>query len=98
MELDKAYEHFSKINYNQEANTSEINIDPDLTENEEINGPISLEEIRKAVRTLKNNKSMGVDMILNEHIKYSFDIPYIQQLYVKLLTLVLSRKHGTLER
>ena len=38
-ELDKAYEHFSKINYNQEANTSEINLDPELTENEEINGP-----------------------------------------------------------
>ena len=27
------------------------------------------EEIRKAVRTLKNNKFTGVDMILNEHIK-----------------------------
>ena len=88
LELDKAYEHFSKINNNQEANTSDINIDPDLTENEEINGPITLEEIRKAVRTLKNNKSTGVDMILNEHIKYSFDILHIQQLYVKLFNLV----------
>ena len=39
LELDKAYEHFSKINYNQEIiiYTSEINLDPDLTENEEIN-------------------------------------------------------------
>ena len=53
LELDKAYEHFSKVNYNQEANTSEINLDSDLTENEELNGLITLEEIRKAVRTLK---------------------------------------------
>ena len=67
----------------KKASTSEINLDPDLTENEEINRSNTLEEIRKAVRTLKNNKSSGVDMILNEHIKYSFDIPHIQQLYVK---------------
>ena len=46
MELDKAYEHFIKIHYNHKANTSEINLDPDLTENEEINGLITLEEIR----------------------------------------------------
>ena len=26
-------------------------------------------------------------MILNEHIKYSFDIPHIQQLYVKLFNV-----------
>ena len=38
LELEKAYEH---------QETSEINLDPDLTENEKINGPIALEEIRK---------------------------------------------------
>ena len=51
-----------------------------MTENEKINVPITSEEIRKALKTLKNNKSSGVDMILNEHIMYSFELPHMQQL------------------
>ena len=87
--LDKAHDYFIKVNYSQEATTPGINFDvANTTENEEINVPVTLEEIRKAVKTLKNNKSSGVDMILNEHKMYSLDLPHMQQLNVKLLNFV----------
>ena len=87
--LDNAYEYFSKISNNQETASDEINLETaTLTENDGINVPITEEEIRKAVKSLKNNKSSGVDLIMNEHIKYSFELPSMQQLYVKLFNIV----------
>ena len=59
-----------------------------MADNHEINGPISLEEIQSAVKLLKNNKSNGIDMILNEHIKCSLNLPHVQDLYVSLFNLV----------
>ena len=92
-ELDKSHDYFSKINYYQETETSDINLNFEPNENEEINIPNTLEEIKKAARILKNNKSSGVDMILNEQIKHSLELPHIQQLYLKLLNLVFDTGH-----
>ena len=93
LELDKARDYFSKINHCQETETSDINLNFEPNENEEINIPITLEEIKKAARILKNNKSSGIDMILNEHIKHSLELPHIQQLYLKLFNLVFDTGH-----
>ena len=93
LELDKAHDYFSKINHCQETETSDINLNFEPNENEEINIPITLEEIKKAARILKNNKSSGIDMILNEHIKHSLELPHIQQLYLKLFNLVFDTGH-----
>ena len=75
LSLRAAHEYFSKINYSTEVNDSggSLNLPNAIpvVENEEIYVPISLDEISHAVNMLKNNKSSGLDLILNEHIKYS---------------------------
>ena len=92
LSLRAAHEYFSKINYSTEVNASDGSLNlPNaipVVENEEINVPISLDEISHAVNMLKNNKSSGLDMILNEHIKYSFEVPYMHDVYVNLFNLV----------
>ena len=42
--------------------------------NEEINQPITDNEIKEAVHSMKHNKSPGGDEILNEHIKSTLHI------------------------
>lgn len=90
--VSDAYEHFKTVNCAQDTNDPENNYDisePSLVpENEEINVPITLKEIQKAVKCLSNNKSSGIDLIVNEHIKYTFDLPNMHELYVKLFNLV----------
>ena len=45
--------------------------DPVITrENEPINRPFSLEEVKLAIRKLKNNKASGVDNVINEFFKH----------------------------
>ena len=92
LSVDMAYEYFSNINLSADINDTDTNFNyteiPSRPENAEINSPISLEEIRQAVRCLKNNKSNGIDMILNEHIQYSFELPYMPEIYLHLFNLV----------
>ena len=38
--------------------------------NDVINQPFSLDEIKIAIKKIKNNKASGVDNVLNEFIKY----------------------------
>jgi predicted peroxiredoxin len=56
--------------------------------NQEINNQITDEEIIKAVKTLKNNKSPGLDNILNEHIKIS--INKMLPIYNKLFNVIFN--------
>lgn len=55
--------------------------------NDEININITAEEIVKAAKSLKNNKSPGLDNILNEHLKSTINL--MCPLYVKLFNLIL---------
>ena len=57
--------------------------------NEEINQPITDNEIIEAVHSLKHNKSPGSDEILNEHIKSTLHI--MLPTYVKLFNLVFDK-------
>ena len=50
--------------------------------NEELNVSITSEEILQATKALKNNKSPGLDNILNEHLKSTITV--MSPLYVKL--------------
>ena len=54
---------------------------------DELNSPISVEEIKKACATLNNGKSAGPDKLLNEFFKY-----VVQNL------LAISGKPNTIER
>ena len=53
--------------------------------NEGINQTISENEILQAVKSLKNNKSPGVDDIVNEQIKTT--VSYMLPIYVKLFNM-----------
>jgi hypothetical protein len=48
-----------------------LNIDPTITAelNENINSPITKDEIFKGIKNLKNNKAFGDDQVINEYMK-----------------------------
>ena len=54
---------------------------------QELDVRISLSEIRKGIRLLKNGKSSGPDLLLNEFIKYGNDdlLQYLHGLFNKIL-------------
>ena len=64
-----------------------------LTNNEAIicfnhlNAQIEEEELKKGLKSLKNNKSTGPDEILNEQIKATF--PIMKNIYIKLFNIIL---------
>ena len=84
--LNDLFEYFKTIN------GAEINDTvPDLGGhnnpiNEEINVPITADEITQAVKKLKNSKSPGTDDVLNEHIKSSLDL--MLPVYLKLFNII----------
>ena len=51
-----------------------------------INAPITREEIERAMKSLKNNKSSRDHYILNEYRKHSFES--ISEVYVKLFNII----------
>ena len=64
-----------------------MEFDENLVEiNEEINQPISQEEILKATKNLKK-KSSGSDNVLNEHIKSTIHV--FLPIYLQLFDLIL---------
>ena len=60
-----------------------------MPEKDEINMPISENEIQRAVKELKRNKSPGFDQILNEHIRITLDC--MLPTYVKLFNIILDK-------
>ena len=72
--LDDLFTYFKEANSNQSnenADTFEndFNLENLPNLNQQINLPITPDEILKAIKALKNNKSHGVDKIKNEHLK-----------------------------
>ena len=55
--------------------------------NDVLDCPITDDEIRKCIDTLKNNKATGDDQILNEYIKSTADI--MIKTYTKLFNVIL---------
>ena len=51
---------------------------------EELNIPITVEEIRKGLKQLKNGASAGPDLILNEFLKHGTNglLHYLHNLYI----------------
>ena len=91
--VEKCFKFFKDINSSQDEenigqNIPENNADDIEHINEEINGPILWSEIEKAVRSLKNNKSSGLDEILNEHIKSSYNLPSMRNVLLKFFNIV----------
>ena len=90
--LDDLFEHFKKTNNSNETyENTEIpkTGDEPVLMNEEINAPITENEINEAAKSLKNNKSPGIDEILNEHIKTS--VPHLLPTYHKLFNIIFDK-------
>ena len=89
--LDELHNFFKTLHTCSNENDQichDIEFDENLVEiNEEINQPISQEEILKATKNLKNNKSPGSDNILNEHIKNTIHV--FLPIYLQLFNLIL---------
>ena len=90
--LSDLFDYFKNVNANipedTRNNLNQENSDPRESNstqniNMDINKPITEKEILTAVKILKNNKSPGVDNILNEHIKSTIQI--MLPIYTKLL-------------
>ena len=82
-------DHFRELNsdprfsgYNPQSNTSLV------PENDVINHPFTLLEIKAAIKLLKNNKACGVDNVINEFFKYCHND--CLGLIVALFNIVLS--------
>ena len=77
-------------NYHDD-NDTDLDINNDLDDdnvNEIINGPITIDEIEKAIKRLKNNKASSDDDIINEYIKHSSQKMIL--LYVKLFNAIFN--------
>ena len=59
-------------NMNQEASNLHEN-----ESDEVINGPVTPDEVLRTAKALKNNKSPGLDNVLNEHLKSTVMCPYM---------------------
>ena len=80
----------------QDLNTEEQRNDPDinvndiytnLNANNHLNAPFTSVEIDKCIKLLKNNKSPGIDKVLNENIKCTKT--QMLPIYVKLFNIIL---------
>lgn len=68
--LDDFVHHFSSLNNVQCAASETHYVDFDQSMgNDELNAPISVDEVIKIIKKLKNNKACGVDLVRNEFLK-----------------------------
>ena len=87
---ENCFEYFKTMNsFGDHENVQEINFETNAdnlqTDNEDLNGPILWSEIEKAVFFFLNNKSGGLDIILNEHIKNCYKVPTMKDILLNLL-------------
>ena len=87
------YTFFKNVNSQEDTESAEDTYSPysstheNIPNNDEINGKITEKEILAASKLLKNNKSSGLDNILNEHLKSTIHI--MTPIYKKLFNLIL---------
>ena len=87
--VETLFDFFKDLNKNKfDKNDDFLIINNVISElsNEILNGKITAEEIITAVKELKNNKSPGMDNIVNEYISGSLD--YMIDIYVELFNLI----------
>ena len=83
------FNYYNNMNDSDDDDESNQFEDINFTEPvEELNIPISAEEIQKSIRNLKNGKAYGGDEILNEYIKSTAQL--FMPLYVSLFNKVFS--------
>lgn len=83
------YDHFKKLNQEDASAADEVNLNGHLqpNNNDILEAPFTPEEIVKVIKTLKNNKSVGIDGIMNEYIKATQAL--MVKVYTKLFNNIL---------
>ena len=72
---EECFEYYKNVNAGDEDDASDTFEDVYFTEiAEELNNPISAEEIQRSIQNLKNGKAYVGDEILNEYIKASAEL------------------------
>ena len=87
------YSFYTKTNLNhtnenvdtQQNDETEVLSNEQINENE-INQPITEDEMIMAAKSLKSNKTRGVDNIINEHLKSTVNT--MLPVYLKLFNLI----------
>ena len=83
--IDELYEYFKAMNTADDTHDeSEV---PGDVHNDEINRPITVNEIRDVIKNLQKNKSGSCDQILNEHIIHTSDI--FLSIYCEIFNCIL---------
>ena len=89
IEFKELFNFFKDLNTLKETNEPEntLNFDPTITAelNENINSPITKDEIFKGIKNLKNNKAFGDDQVINEYMKTTSN--QFVDIYEKLFNL-----------
>lgn len=82
--IDSLFDHFKNL-YNHNLGT-DINENYEMTNDNDLDQSITLEEIENAVFSQKNNKSSGYDSLIAEVYKHSFHIisPFMHVLFNKI--------------
>ena len=83
---ESLFQHFKNINFDGNLENMPTNISSTAMVNEEINVAFTEDEIRNAIKSLKNNKASGIDWILNEQLKILSHM--ISPILVNLFNLV----------
>ena len=86
--MDDWVKHFSKLLTSEEKNPFEHNLG-DIDELSPLDFPFSCKEVRLGIKNLRNGKSCGPDLVLNEFIKTSSNLllPTLVKLFNKILNV-----------
>ena len=89
LDINSLFDYFKQLNSNGDENgeykLEDILPNMDST-NDELNSPITGEEITRCIIKMKNNKSPGNDCIINEYITSTCDI--VLPIYVTLFNII----------
>ena len=86
--VDEFGNFFKNLNRQDETNSFNVSLEtPQKDPFDELNAPFTENELKNALKNLKNNKSTGPDEICNEQIKTSF--PKMKHIYLKLFNIIL---------
>ena len=86
--LKELFQHFNRMSESEVADGREFNLERDTGfDTNMLNEYFDENEIRACIKALKNNKAVGIYLIMNEYIKCTTDL--MMSIYIKLFNKVL---------
>ena len=86
--LKELFQHCKRLSESEVADGREFNLERDTGfDTNMLNNDFDENEIKACIKSLKNNKAVGIDLIMNEYIKCTSDL--MMPIYIKLFNKVL---------